>query len=98
LKDIDMSNEETTFVPSRRIGQTTTVIGMMAAMGWLIAAVWALWNTKKLENKLFYVTGFVIGFGVWITSLTTASKMEVFGATAAFAAVLIVFVAPGPTT
>jgi hypothetical protein len=44
------------------------------------------------------MTGFVIGFGVWITSLTTASKIEVFGATAAFAAVLIVFVAPGPTT
>jgi hypothetical protein len=70
---------------------------MIAAIGWLIAAVWALWHTHKLENKLFYLSGFVIGFALWIALLTTASRMEVFGATAAYAAVLIVFVAPGPT-
>jgi len=38
------------------------------------------------------MTGFIVGFALWVQYLTTLTKKEVFGAVAAYATVLVVFV------
>lgn len=42
--------------------------------------------------KLGTVTGFVVAFAAWLGFLTTAQRKDVISATAAYAAVLVVFV------
>jgi hypothetical protein len=54
--------------------------------------VWALWEISYIVNKLAALTGFVILFALWVGILTNGSRMEVFAATAAYAAVLVVYV------
>ena len=72
-----------------------TIFNMAAAIGFLISAVWVLWKIDNFEWKLGALTIFVVAFAVWVAVLTTATKMEVFGATAAYAAVLVVYVGRG---
>lgn len=68
---------------------------MAAAIGFLIAAMWALWAIDNFAAKLAAMTRFVVGFSLWLGIFTNASKMEVFGGTAAYAAVLVVYVGKG---
>jgi hypothetical protein len=42
--------------------------------------------------KLATVTGFVVAIAGWVGSFTTAQRKEVITATAAYAAVLVVFI------
>jgi len=76
-------------------------------MGFLMGSVWLLWRIgleevdsgTKFERKLAIVTGFTALFGMWVAVFTSIRRSEIFGATAAYAAVLIVFIgaAPGNT-
>jgi len=72
-----------------------TITNMLAAMGFLISAVWVLWKIDNFEWKLGALTIFVVAFSLWVAILTSAARTEVFGATAAYAAVLVVFVGRG---
>ncbi len=69
-----------------------TSFAMLAAMGFLVAAIWVLWHTHDIVNVLGWVTAFVGSFALWIGVFTSAKKMEVFAATAAYAAVLVVYI------
>ena len=72
-----------------------SLFGLLAAMSFLIAAVWAIWKIDKFTSKLIALTAFVVGFTLWVAFLTNATRMELFGATAAYAAVLVVYVGKG---
>lgn len=69
-----------------------------------MGAVWLLWRIGledinvevKFERKLVVLTSFTALFGGWIALFTSAKRYEIFGATAAYAAVLIVFVGIDP--
>ena len=62
----------------------------------LIGPIWLLWlaGTKQtsVAVSLGLLTVFIILFGWIMQSMTRASTEQVFGATAAYAAVLVVFV------
>lgn len=74
-------------------------------MGFLIGAVWVIWRVgiedinpeTKFMRKLGVLTAFAGLFGAWIAIFTSARRSEIFGATAAYAAVLIVFVGTDPS-
>lgn len=55
--------------------------------------MWALWRLDdQMVKKLGTVTAFVVGFAVWLAFGTGLAKKEVFAATAAYAAVLVVYI------
>jgi hypothetical protein len=55
--------------------------------------MWALWKLNdNMVAKLGTVTGFVVGFSLWLLFLTGVQKKEAFGAIAAYAAVLVVYI------
>ena len=78
-----------------------------------MGAVWLLWRVGLdfvssdsdlnhdivFKRKLGITTAFTAVFGAWVAMFTSARRYEIFGATAAYAAVLIVFIgaAPGNT-
>ncbi|UPX16435.1 uncharacterized protein EKO05_0006834 [Ascochyta rabiei] len=81
------------YVNEQKLQRFVTVIGTVIAIGFLIAAMWVLWRLKNdMIAKLATVTGFVVGFAGWLGFLTTAQRKDVIAATAAYAAVLVVFV------
>lgn len=69
-----------------------------------MGAVWFIWRVGleevnvevKFERKLAILTAFTGLFGGWVALFTSAKRYEIFGATAAYAAVLIVFVGVDP--
>ena len=70
-----------------------TLFGTVISIGFLVAAMWVLWRLKDdMIAKLGTVTGFVVAFAAWLGFLTTAQRKDVIAATAAYAAVLVVFV------
>ena len=92
-----MSDKEIDYVPEKTIHKWVTFIGLVAAIAFLIAAIWVLWviPERLFVVKLGVLTAFVILFGIWVNYATTATRSEVFAATAAYAAVLVVYVGRG---
>ena len=76
----------------KKIHKWVTFIGLVFAIAFLIVAIWVIYVIKKFVVKLGVLTAFVAVFGVWINYATTATRSEVFAATAAYAAVLVVYV------
>jgi hypothetical protein len=77
---------------------------MVVAFASLVIAVWVLSvvNTYKTETKvkvdkreLATLTGFIVGFSLWVGYMTSLSRKEVFGAVAVYTAVLVVFIGSG---
>lgn len=91
------SDTEIIYSPEKTIHKLVTFIGLVAAIAFLIAAIWLIWvvPTELFVVKLGVLTAFVVLFGVWVNYATTASRSEVFAATAAYAAVLVVYVGRG---
>jgi hypothetical protein len=70
-----------------------TLVGTIISIGFLVSAMWVLWRLEEnMIAKLATVTGFVVAFAGWLGFLTTAQRKDVIAATAAYAAVLVVFV------
>ena len=92
-----MSDKEIDYVPEKTIHKWVTFIGLVAAIAFLIAAIWVIWviPQRLFVVKLGVLTAFVILFGIWVNYATTATRSEVFAATAAYAAVLVVYVGKG---
>ncbi len=92
-----MSNSEILYVPEKSIHKLVTLIELVAAVAFLIAAIWLLWRIpgELYVLKLGVLTAFVILFSIWISYATSAQKSEIFAATAAYAAVLVVYIGKG---
>ena len=93
-------------VPESGIRRFTTIWTFYVAIGFLMGAVWLIrriglddtGTQTKLLRELVVMTVFTTVFGVWVALFTSARRAEIFGATAAYAAVLIVFVGTNPIT
>jgi hypothetical protein len=85
------------WTPEKFVHDTVTWITLGTAVVFLVGATWALWGAEHTHFtvRLAVLTIFVILFASWIGKATNASRAEVFGATAAYAAVLVVFVGKG---
>jgi hypothetical protein len=88
--------EHRTIINYTWIRRFVTVLQALVSIGFLIAAMWALWREgDHMVKKLGTVTAFVGGFGLWLAFCTGLAKREVFAATAAYAAVLVVYIGRG---
>ena len=67
---------------------------MVLGVGMLVGPLWWLQHlsvSKSLESRLAVITGFLILFTIQLSILTVARPFEVLAATAAYGAVLMVF-------
>lgn len=82
-------------LPERQVDKVVTFVNLMVALFFLVLAVWLLWLTEDLSDlfpvRLAVLTAFVLLFSLYIGYYTSAKRAEVFGAAAAYAAVLVVF-------
>jgi hypothetical protein len=69
-----------------------TAVGLAA----LIGPLWILKNQTSESVRLWTISGFLAGFTVFIGIVTVAKPFETLAATAAYAAVLMVFMQLGP--
>lgn len=94
MKDLENqnSNERTRVYLERDVRWTVTAVSTVAAAILLIGAIACLYAVRTPKIRLALIACFTILFAVSIAAMTTARRAEVFGATAAYAAVLVVFV------
>lgn len=71
------------------LGGTITVV-MTAVL--LFGAISSLYYTASNEKRLGLIAGYTTGFALAVRFLTNARRAEIFGACAAYAAVLVVFI------
>ncbi|KAI4659173.1 uncharacterized protein J4E78_005597 [Alternaria triticimaculans] len=87
------SSKEAKYVNEQKMQKFVTFVGTIISIGFLVSAMWILWRLDDhMVAKLGTVTGFVVAFAGWLGFLTTAQRKDVIAATAAYAAVLVVFV------
>lgn len=71
------------------------VINLIVAAGPLIGAMVGLFHVTDPSLKLAIVSVLILLFGDCMFLMTNARTAKVFGATAAYAAVLVVFISSG---
>ena len=77
-----------------------TFLTFIFGVGLLLAAVWVIWRLgnddvsepTKFTRKIAALTCFSGVFAAWVAFFTNAKRAEIFSFTAAYTAVLIVFV------
>ena len=67
-------------------------INILLAAVLLFGAVYNLYYVKNEKGRLGLIDGYTVAFALCVGLLTNARRSEVFGACAAYAAVLVVFV------
>ncbi|KAI8680304.1 hypothetical protein NCS57_00310600 [Fusarium keratoplasticum] len=80
------------YASGKRISAFISYLSTILAALLLIGAIVVLYNIKTDDLKLGLIALFTIIFAASVGLLTNARRAEVFGATAAYAAVLVVFV------
>ncbi|KAB5572028.1 hypothetical protein GE09DRAFT_653750 [Coniochaeta sp. 2T2.1] len=80
------------FASGKKIQTFIAYLSAVSAALLLIGAILVLYKTRSDDVKLGLIALFTILFAASVGLLTNAKKAEVFGATAAYAAVLVVFV------
>jgi hypothetical protein len=89
------------YIPESWVDKVVTGVIIVFASIWVIGAVWFLWLLQDQHiyewAQLILLTFFVATFGLALTFGTTANRAEVFGATAAYSAVLVVFLGASST-
>lgn len=89
--------ETTVYNKEARIDKIITFLTISAGLCMLIGPLWWLQQItvstakQNIEYRLGVITGFVVLFTVLLGSITVAKPFEVLGATAAYSAVLMVF-------
>lgn len=71
-------------------GAVSTIVAALLLLGSIVS----LRHCKDENVQLVVIATFTCGFAVSVSGLTTARRAEVFGASAAYAAVLVVFLSP----
>ncbi len=91
-------------MPETVIRNTVTLVMIILAVIMVIGGIWGLYYLRTGQIHFYAVlimlSGLIVLFAILMELVTTASRTEVFGATAGYAAVLVVFVAfqvPGST-
>ncbi|KAH8757403.1 hypothetical protein BGZ57DRAFT_644810 [Hyaloscypha finlandica] len=87
-------NEEglSDFISHHRVSVAVTVISGILATIFLIGAILGLYWVKSPNAKLGMLSGLTVAFAGSLALFTNARRQDVFAATAAYAAVLVVFV------
>ena len=83
-------------ISERKIARFVAVVSTLLAAVLLIGAIVALNYVQSQDWKMALVAIFTIMFAGSVGLLTSARRQEVFATTAAYAAVLVVFVSGRP--
>lgn len=75
-----------------RLNKVITWISVCLVVAWLVGAIVGLYFWKSNTGRLILLSVLTLGFAFSILSLTTARRHDVFASTAAYAAVLVVFI------
>ncbi|KAJ5578024.1 uncharacterized protein N7459_006988 [Penicillium hispanicum] len=86
------SFDHTSRYQGRHVAWTVAIISMLCAAGLLAVAIVSLYLVSNPTAKLGMVVAYTIIFALSIALLTNASRAEIYGASAAYAAVLVVFI------
>ncbi|KPI44703.1 uncharacterized protein AB675_8532 [Cyphellophora attinorum] len=78
-----------------RINAVVSAINVLVVAGLLFGAIFNLYYVKNEGSRLGILTAYTIVFSASIAVLTEAKRAEIFGAAAAYTAVLVVFVSGG---
>jgi hypothetical protein len=84
--------DRTTVYKGRHVAWTVSVISMLCATVLLVVAIISLYIVNNPTAKLGMVVAYTVLFALSIALLTNAKRAEIYGASAAFAAVLVVFI------
>ena len=84
--------DRTTVYKGQHVVWTVAAISMLCAAVLLVAAIVSLYIVNNQSAKLGMVAGYTTLFALSIALLTNARRAEIYGAAAAYAAVLVVFI------
>jgi hypothetical protein len=84
--------DRTTVYKGQHVAWTVAVINMLCAAVLLVVAIISLYVVNNPTAKLGMVVTYTILFALSIALLTNARRGEIYGASAAYAAVLVVFI------
>jgi FtsH-binding integral membrane protein len=84
--------DQTTIYKGQHVVWTVATISMFCAIVLLVVAMMSLYVVNSPRAKLGMVAAYTVLFGVSLALLTNARRAEVYGAAAAYAAVLVVFI------
>lgn len=65
---------------------------VILSAAFLFGAIYNLYNVSRDQVKLGLIAGYTLAFALSISLISNARRAEIFGACAAYAAVLVVFV------
>jgi hypothetical protein len=91
-KTTSIAKNGTEHIKEQHILWTVGAINTVAAAVLLIGAIVALHFTNRAGARLGLIAAFTALFALSVMVLTNAKRAEIFAATAAYAAVLVVFV------
>ncbi|KAL3475864.1 hypothetical protein BJX99DRAFT_228755 [Aspergillus californicus] len=80
------------YISSSRIALVAMVLSVALAVALLFGSIFNLYYVRDPRKRLGIVAGYTVLFALCVTLLTNARRVEVFSASAAYAAVLVVFV------
>lgn len=84
--------DRTVFYKNSHVARTVAALGMVLATVLLIGAIVNLYLVPDPKAKLGLIAMYTMLFAASVALCTNAKRAEVFAATAAYAAVLVVFV------
>ncbi|KAL8745122.1 MAG: hypothetical protein Q9190_002705 [Brigantiaea leucoxantha] len=91
----NFESNTTVYAIESRIDKIVTAITISLGLGMLIGPLWLLQHVSAVQpntrQRLIVITAFLIGFTIMMGIVTTARPFEVLAATAAYGAVLMVF-------
>ena len=82
----------TTYTSERSLHHFVTIISTILAAVLLLGAIISLYIVQNKHALLGMISGWTVLFASCVGLLTSARREQIFGATAAYAAVLVVFV------
>ncbi|KAH7400465.1 hypothetical protein BKA64DRAFT_642608 [Cadophora sp. MPI-SDFR-AT-0126] len=86
------------FVSHSKVALTVTILSGLMATVFLIGAIVGLYWVDNPRTKLGLLSGLTVAFAGTLALFTNARRQDVFAATAAYAAVLVVFISGNLTS
>ena len=84
--------DRTTVYKGQHVAQTVAAISILCAAVLLAVAIVSLYIVNNPTAKLGMVAAYTVLFALSIALLTNARRVEIYGAAAGYAAVLVVFI------
>lgn len=91
---VSLRNEDTVWPNDQRMEKVSSVVISAIGLSMLIGPIWALAYTKSFPARLGVISGFIVIFFV-VLAITRSRLYEALAATAAYSAVLVVFLQSG---